>query len=111
MKRFLALFLVLVLAFSVVLVSCKDNTEEPEETEEEEFEGIGVGGTTGGTGTTASTTASIGNTHTDFTWTDDHNGTTVYVVANNVNVRSDTNKNADSYRNSANFGESYKRIR
>ena len=116
MKRFLALFLVLVLAFSVVLVSCKDNTEEPEDTsDEEEFEGIGVGGTTTADPTSTTTTAPTGNTHTDFTWTEDPNGTMVYVWVNGVSVRSDTNSDKsatnNTWRATANFGESYKRIR
>ena len=115
MKRFLALFLVLVLAFSVVLVSCKDNnSEDPEETTEDEEDFVGIGGTTSGSETSA-TTAPIGNTHTDFTWTDDTNGTMVYVQINGLNVRSDTNSSSgednQTWRATANFGESYKRIR
>ncbi len=118
MKKFIALFLVLVLAFSFILVSCdkgdEGNTEEPSESEDDL--GFNPFFTTGtGTGTGTGSAASIGKTHTDFQWTDDPNGTTVYVVADGVSVRSDTNSSKDdsndTWRATAKFSESYKRIR
>ncbi|MBE6531856.1 MAG: hypothetical protein E7679_07230 [Ruminococcaceae bacterium] len=111
MKRFLALFLVLVLAFSVVLVSCKDNTEDPEETEEEEFEGIGVGGTTTADPSSTTTAASTGKTNTEYTWTDDTNGTMVYVRVTALHVRTDTIVTDATAKSTIKFGESYKRIK
>lgn len=111
MKRFLALFLVLVLAFSVVLVSCKGKGDEnPEETTDEEEDFVGIGGTTAGSDT-SSTTAPTGITHTDFTWTDDTAGAMVYIRIDKLNVRTDTFVDDSTYKGTAKFGESYKRIR
>ena len=115
MKKFLALFLVLVMAFSCVLVSCNKNNEDPEGTsdEDDDFIGLGTGlGTGTGTGTgNGNLPAQTGNTHTDFTWTDDTNETLVYVMVGRLNVRSDTNTSSETYKATALFGESFKRIR
>lgn len=116
MKKFIALFLVLVMAFSCILVSCNkkdDNTDEPDENDDDiGFNAFVTTGTGTGTGTA---TTPVGTTHTDFEWTDDTNGTMIYVVVDGVSVRSDTNSSRDdsntTWRATANFGESYKRIR
>lgn len=115
MKKFIALFLVLVLAFSFILVSCDKGEGEGEEPSETENDlGFNPFFTTG-TGTGTGSSASIGKTHTDFQWTDDPDGTMIYVVVDSVSVRSDTNSSKDesneTWRATANFGESYKRIR
>lgn len=115
MKKFIALFLVLILAFSLVLVSCNKTGDDGEPTDGEgegdDFIGIGVGGST--TAYTGGTTSKFqsGNTHTDFEWTNDTAGTMVYVWLNNVSVRSDTSTDSTTFKDKAYFGESYKRIR
>ena len=114
MKRFLALFLVLVLAFSCVLISCKKNDDPVDDDGDDDGEGfIGIATTTAATTTAgpASTDLPNAGTSTDYTWTDDANGTTVYVVVDGVSVRSDTNTSEATYKHTANFGESYKRIK
>lgn len=116
MKKFIALFLVLVMAFSCILVSCNkkdDNTDEPDESDDDlGFNAFVTTGTGTGTGTA---TTPVGTTHTDFEWTDDTNGTMIYVEVDGVSVRSDTNASKDdsntTWRATAKFGESYKRIR
>lgn len=109
MKRFLALFLVLVLAFSCILVSCNKKNEPDDEEGEGDGEGfIGI------SATTAATTLDPngGNTNTDFTWTDDENGTTVYIRAAALWLRTDTNTLDDSTKvRSVEFGESFKRVK
>lgn len=117
MKKFIALFLILVMAFSCILVSCDKNNDDAEEPSESEDDlGFNPFVTTAtGTGTGTNNTTPIGTTHTDFEWTDDTNGTMIYVVVDGVSVRSDTNSSKDdsntTWRATANFGESYKRIR
>ena len=119
MKKFLALFLVLVLAFSCILVSCdkKDEEGDPEETDDEGFIGLGsTAATTTGTGSEGGQpTQSSKKTHTEYDWTIDTEGATVYVVANGVNVRSDTDSRKveenQTYRATANFGDKFVRIR
>ena len=114
MKRFLALFLVLVLAFSCVLVACKK--DEPVEDDDDDDNGgfIGIATTTAAP-TTAdpSATSQLPNSGTasDYEWTDDANGAMVYVVVDCVSVRTYTNTSDATYRATANFGESYKRIK
>ena len=107
MKRFFALFLVLVLAFSCILVSCKKDepVEDDGEDDGDSFIGINV--------TTAPTTLDPngGNTSADFTWTDDENGTTVYVRAVALNLRSDTNLSDATLVDTAEFGQSFKRVK
>ncbi|MBO5415972.1 MAG: hypothetical protein J6A83_05015 [Clostridia bacterium] len=113
MKKFLALFLVLVIAFSCILVSCNKNEEgEPEDTEDDggDFIGFGTYATTTGTGD-GENPVQTGNTHTDFTWTDDTAGTLVYVAVPSLNVRDDTNTSEESYVASIKMGESFKRTR
>ena len=108
MKRFFALFLVLVLAFSCILVSCKKDepVEDDGEDDGDSFIGINV--------TTAPTTLDpngTGNTNTDFTWTDDENGTTVYVRATALWLRTDTNTSESTKAQSVVFGQSFKRVK
>ena len=109
MKRFLALFLVLVLAFSCVLVSCNKKNEPVEDDEDDAGEGfIGI------SATTAATTLDPNgaNTNTDFTWTDDAEGTTVYVRAAALWLRSDTNTADDATKmKSVEFGQELKRVK
>ena len=109
MKRFLALFLVLILAFSCILVSCNKKNEPVEDDEDNAGEGfIGI------SATTAATTfdPNGANTNTDFSWTDDENGTTVYVRAAALWLRSDTNTVDDSNKmKSVEFGQALKRIK
>ena len=108
MKRFLALFLVLILAFSCILVSCKkdETTEDDGEDDGEGFIGIAS--------TTAPTTIDpngTGNTNTDFTWTEDENGTTVYIRATALWLRTDTNTSEATKASSVVFGQSFKRVK
>ena len=108
MKRFLALFLVLVLAFSCILVSCKKDEPVDDEGEDDGEGFIGI------STTTAATTLDPngGNTSTDFTWTDDENGTTVYIRAAALWLRTDTNTLDDSTKvKSVEFGDSFKRVK
>lgn len=107
MKRFLALFLVLVLAFSCILVSCKK--DEPVD-DEDDNDGEGFIGITAATSATT-LDPNGGNTNTDFTWTDDENGTTVYVRAAALWLRSDTNTSEATRVTSAEFGQSFKRVK
>ncbi len=108
MKKFLALFLVLVMAFSCILMSCKKEEEgETEETEDDSFIGLGTYGTT--TGGEGEEPVQTGNTHTDFTWTEVNE--TVYVAVDRLSVRSDTRVAEDTWKGTINFGESYKRTR
>lgn len=109
MKRFFALFLVLILAFSCILVSCNKKDEPVEDDEDNGGEGF-IGIST----TTAATTfdPNGANTNTDFTWTDDENGTTVYVRAAALWLRSDTNTVDDSNKmKSVEFGQALKRVK
>ena len=118
MKKFIALFLVLVMAFSCILVSCNkkdENTDEPSESDDDlGFNPFVTSGTGTGTGTGTSNLPTK-TTYTEYEWTDDANGTMIYVVVDGVSVRSDTNSSKDdsntTWRATANFGESYKRIR
>lgn len=109
MKKFLALFLVLVMAFSCVLVSCntKDKDNDPDNTEDDDdIVGIGTlpsGGTTSGSGT--------GNNNVSLTWVDDANGTMIYVMVQSLRVRSEANYDSDTALYEAKFNESYKRIK
>ncbi|MBQ7383274.1 MAG: hypothetical protein IJV72_00595 [Clostridia bacterium] len=108
MKKFLALFLVLVMAFSCILVSCKKNEEEePEDTEDDGFIGLGTYATTTGTGD--GDPVETGNTHTDFTWKEVNE--TVYVAVDRLSVRSDTRVAEDTWVATVNFGEKYTRVR
>ncbi len=114
MKKFLALFLVLVMAFSCVLVSCnKDNGNNEDETgDDDDIIGIGTqptGTTTSGDGDTTPTDDKT--TYTDFSWTDDTAGTMVYINVDRLNVRSDTSTTDATYRATALYGESYKRLK
>lgn len=119
MKKFLALFLVLVMAFSCVLVSCNKDKGNDNGDDTGDDDGIIGGIGTQPTGSTSSgqggTTAPDKTTHTDFSWTDDTAGTMVYVMVDGVSVRSDTNASKDesnnTWRATANFGESYKRLK
>ncbi len=105
MKKFLALFLVIVMALTCALVACK-KTPDPIDDEDEDDGGFIGGGTT-----TTTTTTTSGNTAADFTWIDDTQGTLVYVIVDGVSVRSDTNTSDETFRHRANFGESYQRIK
>ncbi len=113
MKKFLALFLVLVMAFSCVLVSCnKDNDGTVDDGEDDEGFGAQIGGSSSSSETSSGTgsTVDTGKTHTDYEWTDVNE--TVYVTALSVNVRTDTNTNKDSLLGqSVKLGQSYKRIK
>ena len=107
MKKFLALFLVLVLAFTCILVSCKkDDSGDPEPTTDEPFIGVPSATTTVGSTTTA---AQTGGTASDYTWTDVNEK--VYVNVDALNVRSDTNYSDSTYKSTAYFGESYTRLK
>ncbi|MBQ8140373.1 MAG: hypothetical protein IJ038_01615 [Clostridia bacterium] len=109
MKKFLALLLVLVMAFSCVLVSCNKDNEDPENTSDDDDDFIGLGTGTGtGTGTSG-TGVETGNTHTDFTWTDVNE--TVYVSVARLSVRTDTLVSEETYKGTITFGQSYKRIK
>ena len=109
MKRFLALFLVVVLAFSCVLISCKKD-EPVEDDGEDEGEGF-IGIVTTGGATTTLDPSSSATTNTDYTWTEDAEGTTVYIRAAALWLRSDANE-GDAYRvDSVEFGKSFKRVK
>lgn len=118
MKKFIALFLVLVMAFSCILVSCNkddDNTDDPSQSDDDlGLNPFATSGTGTGTGTGTSNIPTK-TTHTEYEWTDDANGTMIYVVVDGVSVRSDTNASKDdsntTWRATAKFGDSYKRIR
>ena len=113
MKKFLALFLVLVMAFTCILVSCnKDAEDEPEDTDDDSFGGAFYTGTTGtGTGIGTGTASQTGKTHTDFTWEEDSEGKLIYIRAAELYIRSDTNLLDETKEATAVFGESFKRIK
>ncbi len=110
MKKFLALFLVLVLAFSCVLISCNKDKDETSDDDDDESDFVGIN-------TQATTTLAPGATTTapsnipaeQLTWTD--NNDTIYIAVGQVNVRSDTVVNDSTYRATAKFGESYTRVK
>lgn len=113
MKKFLALFFALVMALSCVLVSCGGTGDDPENTTDD---GEWIPQNTPAPTTTASTTLPAATTapnkpSTDYTWTEDTAGATVYVRIDAVNVRSDTIVNDTTYVGTAKFGESYKRVK
>ncbi|MBO7249997.1 MAG: hypothetical protein J6V42_01850 [Clostridia bacterium] len=108
MKKFIALFLVIVMALTCVLVACK---KTPEPIDDGDIDGEEGGFNGGGMTTTTTTKKPTGNTASDFTWTDDAQGSLVYVIVDGVSVRSDTNTSDDTFRHRANFGESYQRIK
>ncbi|MBE6596581.1 MAG: hypothetical protein E7641_02820 [Ruminococcaceae bacterium] len=109
MKKFLALFLVLVMAFSCVLISCKKEDEPIDDDEDDgEFVGINTQATT--TLAPGATTTAPSNVPADqLSWTD--NTDTVYIAVGQVNVRSDTVINDSTKRATAKFGESYTRVK
>ena len=109
MKKFLALFLVLVMAFSCVLVSCgnKNNNNDADNTDDDD-DIVGIG--TQPTGTTTSGNNGNGGS-TSLTWTDDANGTMVYIQVQSLRVRSEANYDKETALYEAKFNESYKRIK
>ena len=109
MKKFLVLFIALVMALSCVLVSCDKGGETPDNTDD----GAWIPQNTPAVTTPAATTApEAGNKpSSDYTWTDDAAGTTVYVRIDAVNVRSDTLVNDNTKVATAKFGDSFKRIK
>ncbi len=112
MKKFLALFLVLVMAFSCVLVSCnKDNDGTVDDGEDDEGFGAQIGGSSSSSETSSGTgsTVDTGKTHTDYEWTDVNE--TVYVTVQNLSVRTDTWVDESTYYKTIHLGESYKRIK
>lgn len=110
MKKFLALFLVLVMALTCVLASCNKGGDDPENTTDD---GEWIPQNTPAPTTTAATTipAATDKPATDYTWTEDTAGTTVYVRADSVNVRSDTLVNENTKVGTVKFGESFKRVK
>ena len=108
MKKFLALFLVLVMALSVVLVSCGDNGDEPDTSDD--FLGMKTPAPTT-TGTPTSAPEPTDQTSDKYSWTEDTAGTLVYVRIDELNVRSDTITSDDTYVGVAKFGESYTRVK
>ena len=109
MKRFLALFLVLVLAFSCVLVACSKN-ETTDDEDDDSGDGL-IGAVTTTPASTVFNPDDQGNTNTDFSWTEDENGTTVYVRAAALWLRTDTNTSESTKAESVVFGQSFKRVK
>lgn len=109
MKKFLALFLVLVMAFSCVLVSCgnKNNNNDADNTDDDD-DIVGIG--TQPTGTTTSGNNGNGGS-TSLTWTDDANGTMIYIQVQSLRVRTEPNPALEYALYEAKFNESYKRIK
>lgn len=107
MKKFLALFLVLAMAFSCILISCgkTDKDEDPDSSDDDDFLAINTNATTAG----STTTGNPSGPASSYTWTDVDE--TVYVTVAKLTVRSDTIVNDSTYKATANFGESYKRIK
>ena len=107
MKKFLALFLVLIMALSCALVACskdKDKTDSGESDDEDEI------GIIGGYTTTASTTTGNGAQNApNLTWNEAAGD--VYVVTGAVNVRSAANYEDNSVVATAKFGEKLTRIK
>lgn len=110
MKKFLALFLVLVMAFSCVLVSCgnKNKNNDADDTGDDDDDIVGIG--TLPTGTTTSGSGNGGNS-TSLTWVDDANGTMIYIMVQSLRVRSEPNYENSTALYEAKFNESYKRIK
>ena len=117
MKKFLALFLVLVMAFSCVLVSCNNDSKDPIDDEENEEGLIGLGteavttaATTTDDGVIAITTTPSGNNvGSDYIFEDVNE--TVYVRIDALNVRSEASTADDTWRGTVYFGQSFKRIK
>ena len=111
MKKFLVLFLALVMALSCVLVSCNKGGDDPADTSDG---GEWIPQNTPPAVTTAPVTTApeSGNKpSSDYTWTEDTASTTVYIRVDKLNVRSDTIVSESTYVGTAKFGESYKRVK
>ena len=108
MKKFLALFLVLVMALSCLLISCKGRGDDPEDTSDNEWVGTPAPTTTP-TPTTAPNQPS--RPSDQYSWTEDKASTTVYIRIDALNVRNDTIINDSTTVGVAKFGESYTRIK
>lgn len=113
MKRFFALFLVLVfvLTAAFALTSCKKDKQDDGNDVPDDGDLVGMMNTTAASTTDASTTvATDDKTAEDYTWTDDANGTAVYVRVLALNVRKDANYSA-AKAGEVKFGESYTRVK
>ena len=108
MKKFIALFLVIVMALTCALVACK---KTPEPIDDGDIDGEEGGFNGGGMTTTTTTKKPTGNTASDFTWTEDTQGTLVYVITNSLNVRTDTNTDGSTHVFSAHYGDSFQRVK
>jgi uncharacterized protein YgiM (DUF1202 family) len=114
MKKFLALFLVLVMALTCVLVSCKKNAgtgDDTTTTAEEGWMTPPPSTTTAPAATTPAVTTAPDKPSTDYTWTADTAGTTVYVRIDVLNVRSDTIIKDTTVVGQIKFGESFTRVK
>lgn len=109
MKKFLALFLVLIMAFSCILVSCANNgnDNDADSTDDNDDDIVGIG--TQPTGTTTSGSNNGNNVST--VWIDDAEGTMIYVMVQSLRVRSEPDTKLDYALYEAKFNESYKRIK
>ena len=111
MKKFLALFLVLVMALSCVLVSCGKDGEDPNASTSDD--GAWIAPSTQAT-TTAATTpepVSTSKPSTEYTWTDDTASTTVYVRIDALYIRNDTLMDDKTIAGTAKFGDSFTRVK
>lgn len=115
MKKFLALFLVLVMALTCVLVSCNKkpgNGDSTSATSEDEGWMTPPPATTTEAPTEApKATTAPGKPSTDYTWTTDTASTKVYVRIDALNVRSDTLMTEQVIVGTVKFGESFTRVK
>ena len=114
MKKFLALFLVLVIALTCVLVSCKKNEGDGSTTTTTEDEGWMTpppATTTEAPTEVPAVTTAPDKPSTDYTWTTDSASCTVYVRVDALNVRSDTLMNDNVIVGTVKFGESFTRVK
>ena len=115
MKKFLALFLVLVMALTCVLVSCNKKPGEGDSTsassEDDGWMTPPPATTTEAPTEAPTVTTAPDKPSTDYTWTTDSASTKVYVRIDALNVRSDTLMTEQVIVGTVKFGESYTRVK
>ena len=112
MKKFFALFLVLVTVLSCILVSCdKDGEGDGSSTTSADLGIVVPSGTTAATTTGDRSVVDPGRDSSEYDWTADTASATVYIKVDALNVRNNTIVNDSTYVGTAYFGQSFTRVK